>query len=178
MADVTNSGPSLPDSLVEVRGRFASDAALQDAIGRLTLLGFDRSALSVPAAAPDAAHATPEAGAGAPNTEADERQLRTLGSSAAGVAAAMAGAAAVVATGGAAVLAVAAAAGAGLASGGAAYAAIGGADVTDHAGREAAASRGDLVLAVRIAAPAQRAAAEDAMRAAGARNIETINRAA
>ena len=136
MADVTNSGPSLPDSLVEVRGRFASDAALQDAIGRLTLLGFDRSALSVPAAAPDAAHATPEAGAGAPNTEADERQLRTLGSSAAGVAAAMAGAAAVVATGGAA------------------------------------------VLAVRIAAPAQRAAAEDAMRAAGARNIETINRAA
>jgi len=80
MADVTNSGPSLPDSLVEVRGRFASDAALQDAIGRLTLLGFDRSALSVPAAAPDAAHATPEAGAGAPNTEADERQLRTFGS--------------------------------------------------------------------------------------------------
>jgi hypothetical protein len=63
-----------------------------------------------------------------------------------------------------------------LAAGGATYAAMG--DVTNHVEREAAASKGDLVLAVRIAAPGQSAPAEEAMRAAGASNVETIRRAA
>ncbi len=164
MPDDASKGPSLPRTINEVRGVFPSDEALQAGLAKLTLLGFDRAELSVPAAKP--AQATPEQGAQAPNTDVDQRQVRTLGSSAAAAAGAMAGAAVVVATGGAAGLAVAAAAAAGAASGGATYAA-----------REAAAASGELMLAALIRNPKQGAKAEAAMREAGATHVRTVTRA-
>jgi hypothetical protein len=174
MSDTTHEGPSLPATLTEVRGHFPSDAALQDAVARLALLGFDRSTLSVPHL--DPAQNTPESGAGAPNTDVDQRQVRTLGSSAAAAAGAMLGAGVVVATGGAAAVAVAAAAGLGLASGGATYAAVDAADATNHEGREHAASSGDLILAALIRQPEQAQKAVAAMRDAGAESVRTVQR--
>jgi hypothetical protein len=174
MSDTTHQGPALPDTLTEVRGHFRSDAALQDAVARLSLLGFDRSTLSVPHQ--DAAQNTPESGAGAPNTDVDQRQIRTLGSSAAAAAGAMLGAGVVVATGGVAAVAVAAAAGLGLASGGATYAAVDAADATNHEGREQAASEGELILAPLIREPAQAQKAAAAMRDAGAESVRTVQR--
>jgi hypothetical protein len=176
MSDTTHPGPSLPSSLNEVRGRFPSDAAMQDAVSRLTLAGFDRAALSVPGVAQTPGVHTPEQGATDPNTDVDQRQLRTLSSSTSGVAAAMVGAGLVVATGGAAALAAAAAAGAGLAGAGATYAAMG--DVTNHSEREAAAASGQLMLSVRVTAPDEAHSAEQVMRAAGASAVETVQRAA
>jgi hypothetical protein len=176
MSESSKSGPSLPDAITEVRGHFASDAALQDALAKLTLLGFDRAELSVPAAHPDAA--TPEMGAQDPNSETDQRQVRTLSSSAAAAAGAMLGAGVVVATGGVAAVAVAAAAGLGLASGGVTYAAVDAADATNHAGREAAAASGELMLAALARDAGQSAKAEAAMREAGATEVRTVRRAA
>ena len=75
------SNPSLSDTIQEVQGVFPNDRALQDAIGRLTRTGFDRAALSLPAANPAHADATPSHGAENPNTEDDMRQSRTLQSS-------------------------------------------------------------------------------------------------
>jgi hypothetical protein len=176
MSDTTHEGPSLPATLTEVRGHFPSDAALQDAVARLALLGFDRSMLSVPHM--DAAQETPDNGAGAPNTEVDQRQVRTLGSSAAAAAGAMLGAGVVVATGGAAAVAVAAAAGLGLASGGATYAAVESADATNHNAREHAAASGELVLAALIRQPGEAQKAAAAMRDAGAESVRTVQREA
>jgi hypothetical protein len=174
MSDTTHKGPSLPDTLTELRGNFPSDAALQDAVAKLSLLGFDRSMLSVPEA--DPAAPTPEMGAGAPNTAVDQQQVRTLGSSAAAAAGAMLGAGVVVATGGAAAVAVAAAAGLGLASGGATYAAVDAADATNHAGREQAAASGELILAALLRTPEDGAKAAAAMREAGALSVRTVRR--
>src|ERR1700712_3601812 len=85
-------GPALTGGIAEVQGIFPSDASLQDAIARLTLLGFDRADLSLPTASPTASEATPDIGAATPNTDVDARQLRTLGTSSAGAAGAMAAA--------------------------------------------------------------------------------------
>ena len=50
--DQTNlSSPTLNESIQEVQGVFPSDAALQDAVGRLTRSGFDRAAKASRAAA-------------------------------------------------------------------------------------------------------------------------------
>jgi hypothetical protein len=179
MSDTMHEGPRLPATLTEVRGHFQSDAALQDAVARLELLGFDRSSLSVPSTG--SAHGTPESGAGAPNTDDDQRQIRVLGSSTAAVAGAMVGAGVVVATGGAAAVAMAAAAGLGLASGGATYAAVDAADATNHDGREQAAAAGELILTVLIrqtaqGEPEQAQKAVAAMHDAGADSVRTVQR--
>jgi len=170
------AGPAMAGTIQQVQGRFSSDAALQDAVGRLTRVGFDRAALSLPIAHQNAVDATPESGAADPNTETDQRQARTLGSSTAAVAGAMLGAGVVVATGGAALAAMAAAAGVGAAAGGGAFAATSAADATDHAGREASAAVGELVLAVTARGPAQLAKAEAALREAGATTVDVVRR--
>ncbi|MBV9735021.1 MAG: hypothetical protein JO209_03855 [Acidisphaera sp.] len=169
-------GPPIAPTVQEVRGFFASDAALQDAIGRLTLAGFDRADLSLPAAVP-AGEATPEQGAADPHTEPDDRQVRTLHASMAGAGAALLAAGVVAATGGAAAPAVAAAAAAGLAAGGAAHLAGRGADAEQHEQREAAAAQGHLVLTARVADNIKRGEAETAMRAAGATRVVSVVRA-
>jgi hypothetical protein len=174
--DSAEPGPPLAPTVQEVRGFFTSDAALQDAIGRLTLAGFDRAELSLPA--PVAANeATPEQGAGDPHTENDDRQMRTLHASMAGTGAALLAAGVVAATGGAAAPAVAAAAAAGLAAGGIAHMASRGADAVQHEQREDAAAHGELVLAARVTDNIRRGEAETAMRAAGATRVVSVVRA-
>jgi isopropylmalate/homocitrate/citramalate synthase len=171
--DNQEQAPTLNESIQEVQGIFPSDAALQDAVGRLTRAGFDRAAISLPAANPPAAEATPSAGAENPVTEDDTRQARTLGSSMAATAGAMVGAGVVVATGGAAVAAVAAAAGLGLVAGGAAHTAA--PTVQDDA-RDAAAAAGELVLSATAHDPDAVLKATAAMQAAGATRVATVSR--
>jgi hypothetical protein len=165
--DNQEQAPTLNESIQEVQGIFPSDAALQDAVGRLTRAGFDRAAISLPAANPPAAEAEN------PVTEDDTRQARTLGSSMAATAGAMVGAGVVVATGGAAVAAVAAAAGLGLVAGGAAHTAA--PTVQDDA-RDAAAAAGELVLSATAHDPDAVLKATAAMQAAGATRVATVSR--
>ena len=166
-------GPALSDAVDEVRGVFASDAALQDAIARLTQVGFDRADLSLP---DPLAPATPEQGAANPNTDTDDRQMRTMHASMAGSVGALAAAGVVIATGGAALPAVAAAAAAGLGAGALAHGAERAVDSSQHAAREQAAARGALMLAVRVTNAAKRGDAEAAMRTAGAERIDAVQR--
>jgi hypothetical protein len=166
----------IPETLREVQGIFPSDAALQDAIGRLTRAGFDRAELSLPAASPTPAQATPAAGAANPNTEDDRRQARTLGSSTAAAAAAMLGAGITVATGGVAAAAAAAALGAGALAGGVVEGAHRLSDSAEAGTREAAAESGRLVLAVRARDAGAEAAIRREMEAAGASHVATVDR--
>lgn len=175
-SDFPRSGPVINDAIDEVQGIFPSDAALQDAVGRLTRLGFDRASLSLPAASPAAADATPNEGAANPDTEDDARQIRTLGSSTAAVVGAAVGAGLTVATGGAALGAFAAAAGLGLAAGGGVFAATTAASDAQHEDRTDAALHGQLVLAVNLRDGSEAAKAEAAMREAGATRVETVRR--
>ncbi len=176
-SDHTNqSSPTLNESIQEVQGIFPSDAALQDAVGRLTRSGFDRAAISLPAANPEASDATPTAGAQDPNTEDDTRQSRTLQSSMAATVAAMAGAGVTVATGGAALVAAAAAAGLGIAAGGAVSAAHSAMDASQSQGRDDAAAAGQLVLSVSANDPDAVMKATMAMQAAGATRVSTVTR--
>jgi hypothetical protein len=171
-----NASPTINDAIQEVQGVFPNDAALQDAIGRLTRLGFDRAALSLPAANPLAHDATPAMGAENPNTEDDVRQSRTLHSSMAASVGAMAGAAVTVATGGAALAAAAIALGAGAAAGGAMEAAHGVADAAQRESRSRAAAAGELVLAATAHDAEAVMKATDAMQLAGALRIATVRR--
>ncbi len=170
------AGPVLSEHIQEVQGIFPSDAALQDAIGRLTRAGFDRAAISLPAANPAPSDATPTAGAADPDTEDDTRQVRTLQTSMAATVGAMAAAGATIATGGAAALAIAAAAGVGLAAGGAVSAANTAVDKAQSQGRHEAARAGQLVLAVNVSSGGDLAKAEAAMREAGASHVQPVNR--
>lgn len=166
------AGPVLSENVQELQGRFPDDATLQDAIARLTLLGFDRADLSVPD--PTSAHDTPDEGASAAPSNIDNTQLRTMASGITGSAAGMAVGAAVV-TGGVAAPLVAAAVGA---SALAASAATTGVGVTaDHvaaSARDELGARGRLILAVRIREAAQLPQAEAAMRDAGATAVEQV----
>jgi hypothetical protein len=177
MSDTARPGPALSEQVEEVQGVFPSDAALQDAIARLTRAGFDRADFSLPEAAPAPSRATPEGEAGNPNTEDDQRQTRTLGNSMAASAGAMAAAGAVIATGGAALPAVAAAVAGGVGLGAATNVATTASNKVEHDEREEAAARGELVLSVRTNA-ARRSVAEEAMRAAGSTRVEPVLRAA
>ncbi len=170
--DPAKPGPSLTEAVDEVRGIFPSDSALQDAISRLSMAGFDRADISIPDAAPtSAAAATPDQGAENPNTEDDSRQARTLHTSMAASVGAMAAAGVVIATGGAALPAVVAAVAGGAGLGAITQGVTGAADAVQHGTREEAASRGELVLSVRLRDPAQRSAAENAMGQAGATRV-------
>jgi hypothetical protein len=174
--DAVKPGPAINNTIAEVQGSFPSDAALQDAIGRLTRLGFDRAALSLPTASPAPGAATPEAGAADPNTEDDARQLRTLESSTAAAVGAAIGAGLTVASGGAALPAFAAAAGLGLASGGGVFAARTAANEIQDDARNDAAAAGQLVLAVHLRDTADAAKAEAAMQEAGATRVAYVER--
>ncbi len=168
--------PTLTNTIQEVQGIFPSDAALQDAIGRLTRVGFDRAALSLPAPNPSAAEATPTQGADDPNTEDDIRQTRTMQTSMAATAAAFVGAGVVAATGGAALLAVGAAAGLGLATGGAVEGAHIAANNAYSDKRNASAAAGELVLSATAHDPDAVMKATQAMQQAGATRVATVKR--
>ena len=170
------SSPTLNEAIQEVQGVFPSDAALQDAIGRLTRSGFDRAAISLPDASPRAGDATPSAGAQNPDTEDDVRQSRTLQSSMAATVAGMVGAGVTIATGRAALVAAAAAAGLGVAAGGAVSAAHTAADASQTRARDAAAASGQLVLSVSANDPDAVMKATMAMQAAGAQEVKTVTR--
>jgi hypothetical protein len=156
----------------QVRATFADADKMQDGVDRLSTSGFDRAEISLPSAAgapSDLAAASKPA-----STEADARQVRTLGASLASTAAALAAAGVTVASGGAAVPAVAAAAAAGGMAGGATLAVHGAADKGEQQDRNAKAEAGDLVLTVRTATAVRQSQAEAILRAAGATVIETI----
>ena len=148
-------GPAINATITEVQGIFPSDAILQAAIGRLALAGIDRADFSLPVTEPAAGEARPEEGAANPDTDVDNRQMRTMHTSMAGSAGAMAAAGAVVATGGAAAVAAAAAAAVGAAAGLAANAASSTADAMQHDEREQLARAGRLVLVGAARAPGE-----------------------
>ena len=102
----------------EVQARFPNDAALQDALAQLGLVGYDRSDFSLPEDQVDPASGTLDEEAGEPTDDASKRQLRTMAGGMAGTVAAFALAGATIATGGAAGVAAlgATAAGAGTAA--------------------------------------------------------------
>ncbi len=168
-------GPALDDTVEELRGSFPSDAAVQQAISRLTVAGFDRSEISLPDAQLAPHQATPETAAN-PNAEDNSRQARTLHTSLAASVGALAAAGVVVATGGAALPAVAAAVAGGLGLGGAVEGVAAASDKVQHDERQDAAARGDLLLSVRLRDGARRQVAEQAMREAGATAIEPVAR--
>ena len=169
-------GPVVTGAVQEVQGVFPSDAALQDAVSKLTLAGFDHADLSLPATHPPAGQATPDLGAGDVLTDTDIRQTRTMGTSMAGTAGAFAAAGATIATGGAAAVAVAAAAAIGAGSALAANAIGNAADKVTHDERDSAAAAGELVLAVHAATPEKQARATQIMQDAGAAKVATVTR--
>ena len=156
----------------QVRAAFADGDRLQDAVSRLSTSGFDRAEMSLPSAAGVSNDLAAEAKPA--STEADARQLRTLGASLAGTAAALAAVGVTVASGGAAAPAVAAAVAAGGVAGGTTFAVHGAADKAEQKDRDARAEAGDLVLTVRTRTAAMRSQAEAILRAAGAMDIETL----
>ena len=170
------SGPVLGGPVEEVQGVFPTDVAMQDALGRLRMVGFDHADLSLPVTQPTANTATSELGAANPVMEDDMRQARTLGTSMAGYIGAFAAAGATVATGGAAGVAIAAAATMGVGSALAANAVGTAAKDTQEEGRAEAAAAGELVLAVRANTAEKRADAEKIMLEAGATSVAAIRR--
>ncbi len=109
-------GPADGRSVQEVQGVFPSDAAMEDAIAKLTLAGFDRADFSLPVTSP-AERRRPARGGATPMTDTDLRQARTMGTGMAGTIGAFAAAGATIATGGVAGVAIAAAAAVGVGSG-------------------------------------------------------------
>lgn len=170
------AGPPLGATVSEVQAVFASDAALQDAMGRLRNAGFDHADLSLPAAHPPAGEATPNQGAATPLGDDDTRQARTLGTSMAGTVGAFAAAAATVATGGAAGVAIAAAAAVGAGSAALAHGASDAAKAGQDQARDKSAARGELVLAVRTTDADGQHRAEALMREAGATRVAAVTR--
>lgn len=157
--------PALATDVYELQGVFPNDAALQEAMGKLSLAGFDHADLSLPDA--KALKDTPDT-ASAATDSIDVGQLRTMASGMTGVAAGMA-AGAIVATGGLAAPVVAAIGGASAIGAVVAVSGVGAA--VDNAGAEARdrlGAEGKLILAVRIRSPEMLPKAEAAMREAGA----------
>ncbi len=177
MSDETSKhGPVIADLVEEVQGVFPSDAALQDALGRLRMVGFDHADLSLPTTRPAASAATPNQGAADPLTEDDTRQARTLGTSMAGTIGAFAAAGATVATGGAAAVVIAAAAAVGAGSALAANAVGTAAKNSQEETRDEAAAAGELILAVHAPTADKRATAERIMKEAGAISVASVAR--
>jgi hypothetical protein len=174
MPDTSYTSAPPIETVHEVRGRFSSPDALQDAVARLELTGFDRADLSLPEVMPPAERATPEAGAKPVDTEEDARQARTLHTSGAASVAALAAAGVVIATGGAAAPAVAAAVVGGGLAGGAAFAISSAANQGEQNDREAKAATGNLILTVRAMTAEKRAEAVTVLRATGAELLDAI----
>jgi hypothetical protein len=178
MSDQTTGkpGPTINPSIREVQAVFPNDGAMQDAIAKLTLAGFDRAALSLPVTRPDDGHATPEQDASPPVTDTDVRQARTMGTSMAGTIGAFVAAGAVAATGGAAAVAAAAAAAVGAGSALTANAVGNAADQAQSSAREEDAAAGRLVLSVYAPDTGQQAKAEQILRDAGASEVAAVER--
>lgn len=168
-------GPALKETVQEVQGHFPTDAAMQDALGRLTLAGYDRADFSLPDEQDDPL-ATPNEGAENPVDNIDKAQMRTMGTSMAGFAGAAAVAGATIATGGAAAVAAVAAVAVGAGTGLAANAtgrAVDQANVDERNERGAA---GRLILAVRARSPEKATEISTLMKQAGATEVSSISR--
>ena len=174
----TKQGPALAEAVAEVQGVFPNDDTMQDALSQLTLAGYDRADFSLPEEQHARASATPTEGAENPTDDTDKAQLRTLGTSMAGYAGAVAVAGAVIATGGAALLAVGGAAAVGAGTAVAANAAGQAADkaTTDERNRRGAA--GTLILAVRTTTQAQAEQVIGIMQKSGATKATPVERGA
>ena len=149
------AGPVQQEKVHEVQGVFPDDATMQGALSQLTLAGYDRADFSLPEEQEAHEAATPNESAAAPTDDADKRQVRTMGTSMAGYAGAVAAAGATLATGGAAGLAVAAAAAIGVGAGATASAAGLAADNAQVEARDQRGREGRLILAVRTTTPEQ-----------------------
>jgi hypothetical protein len=160
--------------LREVRAKFARPDQMQDAVGRLSVAGFDRADLSLPTDRPESLDVSPKPA----STAEDAQQMRTLGASTAASVAAVAAVGITVATGGAAAPAAVVALAAGGIVGGAAYAAQGSANHAEQRDRDTRAASGDLVLAVRAATDAKQFDAATILREAGGVQIEIIGQEA
>ncbi len=172
----TKQGPALAESVAEVQGHFPSDATMQDALAQLTLAGYDRADFSLPEEQHARSSDTPTEGAENPTDDTDKAQLRTLGTSMAGYAGAVAVAGAVIATGGAALLAVGGAAAVGVGTAAAANAAGQAADAATVAERDRRGAAGTLVLAVRTTTQAQADQVAGIMQKAGATRAVPVTR--
>ncbi|MBS0644936.1 MAG: hypothetical protein U1E70_17030 [Acetobacteraceae bacterium] len=158
----------------EVRASFHDSTQMQAAVNQLTLAGFDRADLTLPARGHSLDEPASEAATKPVATDEDARQARTLGASTAASAAALAAAGLVVATGGAAIPAVAGALLAGGAAGGATWAATeAGAEAEQHT-RDDQAAAGHLVLAVRTTTAERIEKARTILGTAGGTDIETV----
>lgn len=175
--DNAKAGPGHEATVREVQGVFPDDTTMQDALSQLTLAGYDRADFSLPEDQPAGAVVTPNEDAGPPTDDADKRQLRTMGTSMAGYAGAVAVAGATIATGGAAALAVAAAAAVGIGTGVAANSAGQAADAAQVEERNRRGREGRLILAVRTTTPDQVNQVKKLMQQAGASKAEAIERA-
>ena len=176
MTDATQNDPTLEQTVDEVQGHFPNSAALEDAIGQLTLTGFDRADFSLPEDQSARPVQTPDGGAENPIDEIDKSQLRTMGTSMAGYAGAIAAAGATLATGGAAALALAAAAAVGAGSALTANAIGTAANHANTDDRDARGRAGTLILAVRVTRPDQVAAVSAIMTQAGAIAVAPVSR--
>lgn len=167
-----NQQPGLSDEVQEIQANFLTDAALQDAIGKLEHAGFDHADLSLPD--PYAPDGTPDS-AEAATDDVDRGQLRTMASGMAGTTAGFAVAGALLATGGLAAPVVAAIGGASaigtvLATSGTSNAV----DAAASTARDRLAAEGKLILAVRIRSTELATKAEALLREAGATNLKSI----
>ncbi len=175
--DNAKAGPSHAATVQEVQGVFPDDATMQDALSQLTLVGYDRADFSLPEEQPAGEAPTPNESADPATDDADKRQLRTLGTSMAGYAGAVAVAGATLATGGAAGLAVAAAAVVGAGTAAAANTAGQAADAAQVEERNRRGREGRLILAVRTRTPEQASQVVGLMKEAGATQTHSIERA-
>lgn len=91
-APVVIDAPDPPDPAGEVLARFRSPEAMDRAIERLKVSGFDRGSLGVPEIDPPASRATPEADSAAIATSSGMQQRRVFYTSVLGAFAAMIGA--------------------------------------------------------------------------------------
>lgn len=176
-ANETAAGPTHEQSVHEIQGSFPSDAKLQDGLSALHLAGYDRADLSLPEEQPVGVVETPNESAAGPTDDEDTRQLRTMGTSMAGYAGAVAVAGATLATGGAAGLAVAAAAAVGVGTATVANSAGRAASDAQSADRDRRGAEGTLKLAVRTRTADQAAQVTKLLQDAGATEIRPVTRA-
>ncbi len=171
MSDQTDRGARW----LGVRATFADAGQMQDAVGKLSVSGFDRADLSLITPETVRGETTSEAGAKPAYTEEDSRQARTLGASMAATVAALAAVGVTVASGGAAAPAIAAAVAAGGAAGGSAFALGRSAGKSEQHDRDDRAASGYLVLAVHAITAAKKSEAAAILKAAGATNVEEFD---
>jgi len=168
MAQETNQSDLAVEVLREVRARFTSSEALNEAVAQLSMAGFDRADLAVP---DQTVSPNEQLGAATATTDSDSQQARTLATSLAAAAGAMLAGGVVVATGGIAAVAAVAAVAAGGGAGAVAHAIAAKVEDADHADRESKAAAGLLVLSVRTPTRAKQDLASAIATHAGALDV-------